>query len=261
MIIAQFTDMHLPATTDTSSFWDEYGQLNRVIDFLNREEPLPDVVLVTGDLTRDGATAEYQRLRTCLSALRMPYFLIPGNHDDRDNLRAVFGKEGNPSANGSFMQYVVEDYPLRLIALDTLVPGKVQGSLCSTRLDWLRKELDQAPDQPTLLFMHHPPFSTGSPGMDRLGCEGCGELKTIVQRNSQIQAIVSGHVHRAITNRWNNTMLMTIPSTAYQFHLDIDGYDPPRRTTAPPGFALHLWQPESGFISHVLYLSAETGTA
>ena len=257
MIIAQFTDMHLPAESDAASRWDEYDQLNRVIDVLNSEEPLPDVTLITGDLTRDGSTAEYQRLKSCLSALRMPYFLIPGNHDDRDNLRAVFGKAGNPSANGPFIQYVVEDYPLRLIALDTVVPGQVQGSLCSTRLGWLRNTLNQAPDQPTLLFMHHPPFSTGSPGMDRLGCVECGGLREIAERNPQIQAIVAGHVHRAITSRWDNIVLMTIPSTAYQFHLDMDGFDPPRRTTAPPGFALHRWQPESGLISHVLYLAAD----
>ena len=63
----------------------------------------------------------------------MPVFVIPGNHDARDPLRAAFGGDGYLPADG-FLQYAVEDYPLRLVALDTLIPGEGGGELCDDRL-------------------------------------------------------------------------------------------------------------------------------
>ena len=56
----------------------------------------------------------------------MPVFVIPGNHDAREPLRAAFGGDGYLPADG-FLQYAIEDYPLRLVALDTLIPGEGGG--------------------------------------------------------------------------------------------------------------------------------------
>jgi Icc protein len=94
-------------------------------------------------------------LRRLLAPLRMPIYVIPGNHDARDPLRAAFGGDGYLSSDG-FIQYAVEDYPLRLVALDTLVPGKHHGELCADRLDWLDRTLAAAPDRPTLVMMPSP---------------------------------------------------------------------------------------------------------
>lgn len=70
----------------------------------------------------------------------MPVFLMPGNHDSRDLIRQVFSEHAYLPAQG-FLQYTVEDYPLRLIMLDTNVPGEGRGELDRTRLQWLDEQL------------------------------------------------------------------------------------------------------------------------
>jgi 3',5'-cyclic AMP phosphodiesterase CpdA len=94
-----------------------------------------------------------------------PVFVIPGNHDARQPLRAVFRADGYLSADGH-LHYAVEDYPLRLVALDTLVDGKHHGSLGPDQLAWLDATLAAQPERPTIILMHHPPFATGITYMD-----------------------------------------------------------------------------------------------
>src|SRR6266550_4232694 len=118
-------------------------------------------------------TAEFQHLRTLLAPLAMPVFVIPGNHDAREPLRAAFAGDGYLPADG-FLQFAIEDYPVRLVALDTLTPGEGGGLLCSTRLAWLDHVLASAPARPVLLMMHHPPFLTGIERMDGPVCKQRG---------------------------------------------------------------------------------------
>src|SRR5262249_56775162 len=90
-----------------------------------------------------------------------------GTPDERGALAAAFPDHAYLPRDGRFMQYVVEGHPVRLIALDTLVPGQVGGRLCAERLGWLAARLEEAPARPTVVFMHHPPFTTGIAPMDQ----------------------------------------------------------------------------------------------
>jgi 3',5'-cyclic AMP phosphodiesterase CpdA len=101
--------------------------------------------------------------------------VIPGNHDAREPLRAAFAADGYLPADG-FLQYAIEDYPVWLIALDTLIPGAAGGLLCSERLAWLDHALASAAARPVLLMMHHPPFLTGIERMDRDGLQNTEAL-------------------------------------------------------------------------------------
>ena len=73
--------------------------------------------------------------------------------------------------DGGFLQYCVEDWPLRLIALDTIIPGEPGGRLCEQRLAWLAARLAEQPERATLIMMHHPPFATGIGHMDGMALE------------------------------------------------------------------------------------------
>ncbi|MFX8389412.1 hypothetical protein ABTL55_19310, partial [Acinetobacter baumannii] len=88
----------------------------------------------------------------------------PGNHDARDALREVFPDHAYLPKTG-FLQYTVEGLPVRLVALDTLMPGKGYGVLGAERLDWLEARLGES-DRTTILFMHHPPFECGVDAFD-----------------------------------------------------------------------------------------------
>ncbi len=76
-----------------------------------------------------------------LARLPMPVHVIPGNHDRRETLRDVLPASYLPGATDGFIQYTVEDHPVRLIALDTLVAGASHGALCTERLGFLERAL------------------------------------------------------------------------------------------------------------------------
>ncbi len=169
MIIAQITDTHIkPPGLFAYRVVDTATCLRAAVSALARLVPVPAAVVVTGDLVDRGLPEEYAHLRALLGSLRMPVYLIPGNHDDRDALRAAFKEDGYFPADG-FLHYAVDVGPLRLVALDTLVPGEGGGNLCEARLEWLAATLAEAPARPTVILMHHPPFETGIAHMDRLG--------------------------------------------------------------------------------------------
>jgi 3',5'-cyclic AMP phosphodiesterase CpdA len=145
---------------------------------------------------------------------------------------------------------VIDDYPMRIIGLDTLVPGQGGGALCSDRLRWIDRTLAAAPGRPTLVLMHHPPFVTGISRMDRLGLEGTAALAEIIRRHPQVERIAYGHLHRAIESRFAGTVAGTAPSTAHQIVLDLRTDARVSFAFEPPGYQLHYWREDAGLVTH-----------
>lgn len=176
MLVAQITDTHtttpgklLMRVVDTAS------ALERAVSALNSLDPLPDLTVLTGDLVESGEVEEYDHLRTLLAPLCMPVLTILGNHDARESMREAFVAEGYLPRQ-RFLNYVIEDHALRIIAVDTLVPGEPGGALCEERLLWIDRMLAAAADRPTLLLMHHPPFVTGVGGWTNTASEAAPRL-------------------------------------------------------------------------------------
>jgi Icc protein len=153
-----------------------------------------------------------------------------------------------------FLHFVVEGWPVRLIGLDTLVPGSGSGLLCEERLGWLAARLDEARDRPTVIFMHHPPFATGIVHMDALGLAGAEGLAAIVARHPQVERVLCGHLHRPIQVRWAGTLASTAPSTAHQVVLDLAKDAAATFAMEPPACQLHVWRAGTGLISHTSYI-------
>jgi 3',5'-cyclic-AMP phosphodiesterase len=254
MLIAQITDTHIKpegvlayGRVDTAAF------LAAAVAHINRLDPRPDLVLATGDLVDGGLPEEYARLSPLLAPLTMPVYLIPGNHDAREPLRAAFPQHRYLPQIG-FLQYAVEGHAVRLLALDTLTPGKGHGELCRERLDWLAARLAES-DRPTAIFMHHPPFECGIAYMDRERLnKGAAELEAIVKRHPQVERVLCGHVHRPIQIRWAGTVASVAPSPAHQLALALDPAAPLRFVMEPPAVALHQWRPGAGLVSHLSFI-------
>jgi 3',5'-cyclic-AMP phosphodiesterase len=264
MIVAQITDTHVLAAgtlyhsprqafpPDAPADWsqiDTNACLVRAIAELNARSPRPDVIVITGDLTDHGAVEEYANLRAILDAARMPVFVLPGNHDSREALRAAFADKGYFPPEG-FLHYALESYPLRLIALDTNVPGHHHGELCAERLAWLDRTLTAAPDRPTLVMLHHPPFPTGIEHMDVHALQDPGTFADVIRRHAQVERILCGHLHRTIDHRFAGTIAGTCPSTAHQLVLDTTPDAPAEFAFEPPGYQLHFWRDDVGLVSH-----------
>ena len=258
MRIAQITDLHillpgrlLQRRVDTGHY------LREAVTKLRGLNPAPDALLISGDLVESGMSDEYGYLRSLLAPIDFPYFVIPGNHDERAALRRAFGDHPYLPKKG-FLQYAIDDYPVRLIGLDTVISGKTEGELCAERLAWLNGKLHEVPEKPTLIFMHHPPFTTGIAHMDQWGFRNPDAFAAVVRAHPQIERIVCGHVHRPIQARFAGTLAVTCPSTAHQIDFDLNPAAPVAFIMEPPGLMLHIWSGQT-MATHTIYTKSYDG--
>lgn len=254
MLIAQLSDPHVMAAGELAfGRLDTGALLSQAVERVLRLDPLPDVVLLTGDLADGGAPEPYAELRRRLAPLPMALYLMPGNHDDRSALREAFPEANYLRQDPDFLHFDVDLGRLRLIALDSLVPGQVHGALCPRRLEWLAQRLEEQKDKPVVLAIHHPPFKTGIARMDAYGMlEGAEDFAEIVARHPQVERLLCGHLHRAIQVRWAGTLAMTAPSTAHQITFDLRPEAGLTMHMEPPGMLLHHWIEGQGLVSHLL---------
>jgi 3',5'-cyclic-AMP phosphodiesterase len=250
MLLAQITDLHIkPRGRLAYRKVDTAQCLETAVQALLAVTPAPDLVLVTGDLVDAGHPDEYGLLREILSPIRLPLFLMPGNHDERTALRAGFPDHRYLGTDGH-IQYAVEDFPLRILALDSLIDGQGGGGLGAAQLDWLDRRLAEQRDRPTIVAVHHPPFTTGIGHMDKIGLADAAGLAAVIGRHPQVERVLSGHIHRAIQTRFAGTLASTAPSTAHAVALDIRPDAPSAFSLEPPGYQLHWYRPDAGLISH-----------
>jgi Icc protein len=253
--LAQITDPHVGRIiTFPSGKIDLFDELVRTADKLAAFSPRPDALVVSGDLAHHGGEEDYRRARAVLDGLAIPYYLVVGNHDRRALLREVFCDQAWLGQSGEeFIQYAIEDYPVRLIVLDTLAPESHRGCLDAPRIRWLEARLAEQPRRPTLIFLHHPPFETGMPYPDSLGLDGKEALGEVVARYGNIEAVASGHTHRDSIVRWKGTLACVTPGCSFSYKLefgDVDDLDP---LDNPPAFRIFRWDPEIGLVSHLCY--------
>src|SRR3546814_11111502 len=117
--------------------------------------------------------------RSLLRPLLPPLYVIPGNHDDRALIRTYLPGHAYLPAEG-FLQYAVEHHPVRLIGLDTQIPGQSGGALCAERLDWLAARLAERPSAPTVVFLHHPPVKVAIDWLAGIGLAGRAALGALI---------------------------------------------------------------------------------
>ncbi|BBK40921.1 3',5'-cyclic adenosine monophosphate phosphodiesterase CpdA [Allostella vacuolata] len=251
MRIAHITDTHIKPEgrlayrrVDTAPF------LERAVAHLNALQPRPDLVIATGDLVDAGLPEEYARLRVILSQLAMPFLLVPGNHDHRQALRDTFPDHPWMAGTDGFIQYALDEWPLRLVGLDTTEPGRDGGVFCAERARWLDRTLNES-DRPTLLFLHHPPFATGMAYHDNQRVEGRERLASVLDGRRQVVWALCGHLHRTVTTIWAGVPMSAVASTAHQAVLDLAPDAELAFAMEPPACQLLLWQEGEGMLTHV----------
>jgi 3',5'-cyclic AMP phosphodiesterase CpdA len=258
MLLCQISDLHVTAgRAPAYGRVDTAACLERCVQRIAGLDPPPDAVVATGDLVDEPGPQSYGLLREILGALPLPLYLLPGNHDERAALRAAFPDHAYLPRAGEFLQYAIGEHPLRLLALDTVVPGQPEGVLCSRRLQWLEQRLRES-DAPTVIALHHPPFFTGIGHMDQMGLGDPSGLARIVRRFPQVQRIICGHLHRPIQALFAGTLASVCPSTAHQVLLDLKPGSAARFVMEPSAFQLHLWAGET-LVTHTAYTGSYDG--
>lgn len=254
MLIAHISDPHITAPGRLAYGVAPVGDwLARTVAHINALDPSPDLVVLTGDVTFGGTHEEALEAQRLLSALRCPWFLIPGNHDSRETLWSVFGgSPACPSRADGHLSYAVDNFPLRLIALDSTRPGHPGGALDAPRADWLRARLAEAPDQRSLILMHHPPIKFGVLETDEDGFEGHADLAEILAGTDKIARILCGHIHLAAHATWQGTTISTAPATGMELRLDLTRRKESAFFLRDPAYLLHLFENGGPVVTHLV---------
>ena len=214
--IVQLSDLHL--------YRDPHGRLagvptwstfRAVLEQVRRRHDDFDYLILTGDLAQDEALETYLMLREALENWVERCRIIPGNHDDRANLRKAF-PELFPKSEGA-LTFTLSAGGWRVIGLDSHVPGEVKGRVDGGQLEWLRTQLANAAGTPTLLFVHHPPIPIDVAWIDELGLNEAAALVELIETSPQVKVVCSGHVHQEFAGHIGEAAMYTTPSTCVQF--------------------------------------------
>jgi len=195
--------------------------LRQTVADINSQDP--HAVIFTGDTTQTAQPEEYVVLFEILERLNAPLFVVPGNRDDNDRLRRAYGDHPHLAQSQEFLHYVIDEFNVRLIGLDSTDDGERKGVFCSQRQAWLDATLQDEPDRPTLLFIHHPPFDVDDHyvgGYRR--AEEATALARIIADNSQIKGLLCGHVHCPVNRIWNGIRAVVTPSVAVDLRKGVD---------------------------------------
>ncbi|MEO8496199.1 MAG: phosphodiesterase [Planctomycetota bacterium] len=239
--VLQLTDLHLmtdPAgTLKDVCTRDEVARVFAYVREGIRDKRWSfDQIVVTGDLAHDELRETYDVVREMLGDWLPKCKLLLGNHDNRPFIREAFPDLAPSEPDFFTFSCAVGNW--RLIGLDSHIPGQVEGLLGERQLEWLGEELRSHVGQPTVLFLHHPPFDVGSAWVDALGLLDKESFLQVVTSAPQVKAICAGHVHQAREKRIGELQLVTTPSVVLQFGVDSPEFS---LDFIPPGFrVLHL---------------------
>ena len=235
MIIAQISDTHIDL--DSPNCAARLANLEQCVADINRLDPLPDVVIHTGDMAHDGTPEDYAAVKPVLDALRCPLYVAAGNRDDRAALRAAFPVGRDLLPGTPFLHYSVDTFPVRLIAVDTLSDHGNQGDFCRVRSDGLRAALAEDPSKPTVVFMHHPPFEVTESDYPHQfdPWEAVAEVGRALEGQTHVVAVFCGHAHRDAPGEIAGVPVASTPSVAVDLRLG----DYPPEVEAVPLYKIH----------------------
>jgi 3',5'-cyclic AMP phosphodiesterase CpdA len=222
-VIAHISDTHfLGGKRPLYGVLDTDQTLVRALEQLERSGARPEAIVVTGDLADLGEPDAYQRLRDLVAPvverLGAQLVWVMGNHDEREPFSSVL-LGGEASTDPQDAVYWVGG--LRIIALDSTVPGYHHGELTPAQLDWLRAELATAAPDGTLLALHHPPLPSPVEIMAIIELDDQPALAEVL-RGSDVRGILAGHYHYSSFGTFAGIPVSVASATCYTIDVSAD---------------------------------------
>jgi Icc protein len=182
-----------------------------------------DALLHTGDIADAGEPAAYEAARAAVEPVlaRTGWTVgwAAGNHDVRPAMaRHLLGR----SPQDDPLDQVMDVRGLRVVLLDTSIPGRVEGGLDADRLDRLRAVLAEPAEHGTVVALHHPPVPVEVTGLQRLHLTGQDELAAVLH-GTDVRALLGGHLHYATASVFAGIPVFVAPGTAYVIRLTAPG--------------------------------------
>ncbi|MFB7893390.1 phosphodiesterase [Microbacterium sp. NPDC056044] len=252
------SDTHLLAgNAPLGGRFDTAANLARTLEAAEATGIRPDAIVFTGDLTDLGEPAAYTALREAVEPvaerLGAPVVWVAGNHDERPALRRdLLGLEPTEEP----VTGVWDLAGLRVIALDSTVPGWHHGDLDHGQLEWLRHELATPAPLGTILALHHPPLPSHVPLFDILELRDQGRLAEVIA-GSDVRAILAGHLHYSTSGTFAGVPVSVAAATCYTMNLarpavDVNGMD--------AGQSFHLVHVYDDTVTHAVVPVVEAPT-
>ncbi|WP_295818552.1 phosphodiesterase [uncultured Microbacterium sp.] len=258
-VIVHLSDTHLLAgNRPLGGRYDTSANLIATLAAVERTGVTADAIVFTGDLTDLGEPDAYAALRAevepVAARLGAPIVWVAGNHDERPALRAGLLDEA-PSLEP--VTGVWDLGGLRLIALDSSVPGWHHGDLDAAQLDWLRGILAEPAPLGTVLALHHPPLPSHIPFFDILELRHQSEFAAALA-GSDVRAILAGHLHYATAGTFAGIPVSVASATCYTMNLQ----RPPQEVNGMDGGqSFHLVHVYDDTITHSVVPVGEAETA
>jgi 3',5'-cyclic AMP phosphodiesterase CpdA len=214
--IVHLSDTHLVAGGDRLyGSVDSEAHLRRLFEELEASGAKPEAIVFTGDLADQGDAEAYRLLRSIVepAAERLGAQVIwcMGNHDDRATFRReLFGQARNRRP----VDRVYDVNGLRVITMDTSVPGFHWGALSGVQLDWLAEELSEPAPHGTILALHHPPLPCIQDLAVLVELREQRELAEVLE-GSDVRSILAGHLHFSTSGMFAGVPVSVASATCY----------------------------------------------
>ena len=220
--ILHLSDTHLLAdNAPLVGTYDTAANLDATLRRVERLGTQPDALVFTGDLTDLGEPEAYRALRDAVEpvaeALDAPIIWVAGNHDERGPMRKHL-LDREPTEEPVVSVHDVGG--LRIVALDSSVPGWHHGELDAAQLGWLAEGLAEPAPLGTLLAMHHPPLPCHLPVFDILELRDQPALGEVIA-DTDVRGILAGHLHYSTSGTFAGVPVSVAAATCYT--MDISG--------------------------------------
>lgn len=220
--VIHVTDTHIGPVGQLVLGLDPHERLRQVVHAINEDHDDAALCVMTGDLTDRGDEDSYRAFADIVSVLKIPYRLLLGNHDNRENFRRAFPDA--PVEDG-FVQSTADFGDIRLIFLDSLHDNHAGlGQLCNSRLRWFSGAIDEAAatGRRSVAFIHHPPFSVGVKMFEQMILENPEPFLNQITANKPLH-LVFGHLHLTTSGSWNGIPYSCNRGVAHRIALSLDG--------------------------------------
>jgi Icc protein len=211
--LVQITDTHLCRQRGgTLLGLDTDFSLNHVIELVLARHTELDMALATGDISDNGSEQAYERAGDYFDRLPAEVFWLAGNHDRRDLMEKVLGREGR-------LVGAIAAGCWQVVMLNSQIPGEVGGELGAEELEWLQTCLEDAAGREhfTLICLHHQPVPVGSAWIDQQQLADSEAFFALIDRFPLVRGILWGHVHQQVDTERHGVKLMSTPSSCIQF--------------------------------------------
>ena len=200
---------------------DSETHLRQLFCELDASGARPEAIIITGDLADVGDPIAYEELKAIVEPAALRYgatvIWVMGNHDDRGAFRTTLLGQYPSTAPVDRVHWVGG---LRVIALDSTVPGHHHGEISGAQLDWLAEELASPAPHGTILAMHHPPIPSVLDLAVLVELRDQAGLAEVLQ-GSDVRSIIAGHLHYSTSATFAGIPVSVASATCYTQDLNV----------------------------------------